>query len=49
LVAFLFVERNATALMQRHPPREDREAIRGEACAVCPAHLNTCAGIEREW
>lgn len=42
-------EADGRALVALYPPLEDREAIRGEGCVVCPAYLERCAGIEREW
>jgi hemerythrin-like domain-containing protein len=36
-------------LLHRYPPSDDPEIVRGEGCAMCPAYLATCSGIEREW
>jgi hemerythrin-like domain-containing protein len=36
-------------LVTRYPPLEDREAVRGEGCVVCPSHGSLCGGVEREW
>ncbi len=36
-------------LVQRYPPSDDSEIVRGEGCAMCPAYLSACAGIEHEW
>lgn len=32
-----------------YPPSEDREAIRGEGCVICPSLGVTCGGLEQEW
>ncbi len=36
-------------LLVKYPPTHDTEALRGDGCALCPAHGNTCRGLEREW
>jgi hypothetical protein len=39
---------SAEDLLRRYPPR-DPDIIRGEGCPMCPAFLNSCRGLEREW
>jgi hemerythrin-like domain-containing protein len=41
--------RDGEALADRYPFVEDRVAIRGEGCAICPSYGLTCEGLEREW
>jgi hemerythrin-like domain-containing protein len=36
-------------LIERYPPSDDGTIVRGEGCAMCPAYLAACSGIEREW
>lgn len=36
-------------LLQRYPPLQDREVLRGDGCVLCPAYGETCRGLEREW
>jgi hemerythrin-like domain-containing protein len=36
-------------LRVRYPPLPDREVLRGDGCALCPAYGETCRGLEREW
>lgn len=36
-------------LIERFPPLEDPEAIRGDGCVACSAFAVTCGGIEKEW
>ena len=36
-------------LVRRYPPSDDPEIVRGEGCAMCPAYMAACRGIEREW
>ncbi len=37
------------ALVHTYPPAEDANLVRGEGCAMCPACMDSCRGIEREW
>ncbi len=37
------------ALVHTYPPAEDANLVRGEGCAMCPAYMDSCRGIEREW
>lgn len=37
------------ALVHLYPPSEDANIVRGEGCAMCPAYMDSCRGIEREW
>lgn len=37
------------ALVHTYLPTEDANVVRGEGCAMCPAYMDTCRGIEREW
>ncbi len=39
----------ALRLLDAYPPSEDRGAIRGEGCVICPSYGITCEGLEREW
>ncbi len=39
----------AAALVERYPPTEDPEMVRGDGCVACSAFTVTCAGIEGEW
>jgi len=41
--------RLAEELVDRHPPTEDPEMVRGDGCVACSAFTVTCAGIEGEW
>ncbi len=36
-------------LVERYPPLEDPEVIRGEGCIACSAFAVTCRGVEAEW
>jgi hemerythrin-like domain-containing protein len=36
-------------LVERFPPLDDPEFVRGDGCIVCSAFGETCAGIETEW
>ena len=36
-------------LVDRFPPREDPEIVRGDGCVACSAFGATCGGIETEW
>lgn len=36
-------------LVVLYPPSDDREAVRGEGCVVCPSFGVDCEGVEREW
>lgn len=39
----------ADRLASVYPPEEDRAAIRGEGCVICPSYGVSCEGLEREW
>ncbi len=39
----------AERLLTLYTPSEDRGAIRGEGCVICPSYGLTCEGLEREW
>lgn len=39
----------ALRLLDAYAPSEDRGAIRGEGCVICPSYGITCEGLEREW
>ncbi len=36
-------------LIERFPPLDDEDAIRGDGCVACSAFAVTCGGIEKEW
>jgi hemerythrin-like domain-containing protein len=36
-------------LIERLPPLDDPEAVRGDGCVACSAFTETCRGIEKEW
>ncbi len=36
-------------LLRRYPPSHDPDIIRGDGCPMCPAFLDSCRGLEREW
>jgi hemerythrin-like domain-containing protein len=36
-------------LVLRYPPLVDPELIRGDGCVMCPAFVENCRGLEREW
>jgi hemerythrin-like domain-containing protein len=40
---------DAQALLREYPPTEDRAAMRGDGCMLCPALGQTCRGLEQEW
>jgi len=42
-------QRLADELVDRYPPTEDPETVRGDGCVACSAFTVTCAGIEGEW
>jgi hemerythrin-like domain-containing protein len=37
------------ALVHVYEPAEDANIVRGEGCAMCPAYMESCRGVEREW
>ncbi len=37
------------ALADLYRPSDDANVVRGEGCAMCPAYMDSCRGIEREW
>ncbi len=39
----------ADELVERFPPEEDPDVMRGEGCIACSAFAVTCGGIEKEW
>jgi hemerythrin-like domain-containing protein len=39
----------AQTLLARYPRGDERDAVRGEGCVICPAYYESCRGIEREW
>ena len=39
----------AEELLERWPPLEDDDLIRGDGCMGCSAYGDTCSGIEKEW
>jgi hemerythrin-like domain-containing protein len=36
-------------LVERFPPMDDPEIVRGDGCIACSAFAVTCGGIEKEW
>ena len=40
---------DGAALLVRYPPIEDVSLTRGDGCFMCPAHGDTCDGLEAEW
>ena len=36
-------------LLERFPPLDDPEVVRGDGCIACSAFTVTCGGIEKEW
>jgi hemerythrin-like domain-containing protein len=36
-------------LLQRYPPLSDGDVMRGDGCVMCPAFVDSCRGLEREW
>ena len=36
-------------LVERFPPMDDSEIVRGDGCIACSAFAVTCGGIEKEW
>jgi hemerythrin-like domain-containing protein len=36
-------------LVERYPPLENPDLIRGDGCVACPAFGTTCNGLEVEW
>lgn len=36
-------------LLERWPPADDPEVVRGAGCIACTAFAVTCGGIEKEW
>ncbi len=36
-------------LVQKYPPSDFPDLLRGEGCVACAAYGETCDGIEREW
>lgn len=47
--AELAAKREGEALVEKYPPKEDREIFRGESCIMCPAYGSSCDGLEKEW
>lgn len=41
--------RLAEELVERFPPEEDPDVMRGDGCIACSAFAVTCGGIEKEW
>ncbi len=39
----------ALPLLERYPPREDLEIVRGDGCVACPSFGTACGGLETEW
>lgn len=37
------------AFVERYPPADDPEVVRGEGCVVCREFAERCSGIEHEW
>ena len=42
-------ERSGRELVERYPPGEDPEIVRGEGCIMCTSYGDRCEGLEREW
>jgi hemerythrin-like domain-containing protein len=36
-------------LVERYPPLDDPDVIRGDGCVMCPAFTTACNGLEHEW
>ena len=36
-------------LVERFPPKDDPDIVRGDGCIACSAFAVTCGGIEKEW
>jgi hemerythrin-like domain-containing protein len=43
------LRRLAEELVNRYPPTEDPDMVRGDGCIACSAFAVACAGIEGEW
>lgn len=41
--------RAGQALLKRYPPMQDAGVVRGDGCVCCPAFVEGCKGLEREW
>lgn len=41
--------RGIEPLLERWPPADDPEVVRGAGCIACAAFAVTCGGIEKEW
>jgi hemerythrin-like domain-containing protein len=39
----------AEKLLALYPEEYASDVVRGDGCVICPAYLETCRGIEREW
>jgi hemerythrin-like domain-containing protein len=37
------------ALVAAYPPAPEPDVLRGEGCVMCPAFVDNCRGLEREW
>lgn len=42
-------KRAGEALVKRYPPMQDAAIVRGDGCVCCPAFVDGCKGLEREW
>jgi hemerythrin-like domain-containing protein len=46
-------EREALAagqdLVAKYPPTSEPDVMRGDGCVFCPAFVDSCRGLEREW
>jgi len=40
---------DGTALLATYPPTHEPDVLRGEGCVMCPAFVDNCQGLEREW
>jgi hemerythrin-like domain-containing protein len=43
------VELSGRQLVERYPPTEDPDLVRGEGCVMCTSYGVRCEGLEREW
>lgn len=42
-------QHDGAELVARYPPTDEPDIIRGDGCVTCPAYVDDCRGLEREW
>jgi hemerythrin-like domain-containing protein len=42
-------EHTGRELVERYPPSEDPDIVRGDGCIMCTSYGDRCEGLEREW